>query len=551
MPLHGSMGADEQDRVLAPSRERKVILATNLAETSLTVDGVTDVLDSGLHKVLRFDPATGIDRLQLERISRDSADQRAGRAGRTGPGRVRRLWDPRDHLREHREPEIARVDLSGPVLDVLAWGGDPGTFEWFEAPPESRVAAAVDLLTALGAVADGRMTPLGETLRRLPLHPRLARVLLGAGGAPEAAAACAVLSEGWTRGGVATVATDSDVLLRADAIGDAPPGVRRAAAEIGGLAERVLGRATGRAPGERDERLRRALLAGFPDRVAKRRSPGSSRLLMASGGGAVLAAESGVRSGEWLVAVEVTAGGKGPTPDALVRVASRIEREWIEPSRSTIDHVLDATSGAVRAFERAWLGALVVSERPVGPDPEIAAGLLADAVRTRGLDDEARAFLRRIRFAEIPWDEEAWIRRACMGRTTLEDVALSRAVPREVSAALDRLAPAVVALPRGRRGRLKYRDDGGVALPVRLQELFGLAETPRIGPRSEPVLLVLLSPGGRPVQTTRDLRSFWERVYPEVRKELRARYPKHDWPLDPRNATSGRPRRPGRTRPGG
>ena len=197
LPLHGTLSAEEQDLALAPSVERKVILATNVAETSLTVEGVTDVIDSGQHKVLRYDAARGLDRLELERIPADSAEQRAGRAGRTGPGRVVRLWDERDRLRPRREPEIERVDLAGPLLEVLAWGGDVAGFEWFEAPPADGVAAAMALLERLGAVSGGRLTPEGEAMHRLPLHPRLARVLLSAGGGARAAAVCAVLGEGW------------------------------------------------------------------------------------------------------------------------------------------------------------------------------------------------------------------------------------------------------------------------------------------------------------------------------------------------------------------
>ena len=544
LPLHGSLDAGDQDRALAPSAERKVILATNLAETSLTVDGVTDVVDSGLHKVLRFDPASGLDRLEVERIARDSAEQRAGRAGRTGPGRALRLWDSRDHLRDHREPEIERIDLAAPVLDVLAWGGDPLRFEWFEAPPRDRLAAAMALLAALGAVADGKITRLGQTLRRFPLHPRLARVLVGASGVPEAAAVCAVLSEAWTSRGDALVATDSDVLVRADAIREAPPSVRAAASELASIAARLLDsdRSTPSGNPASDVVLRRALFAGFPDRVAKRREAGAPGFLLANGRGATLARESGVREAEWIVAVDVTDRGGGLRSEALVRAASRIEREWLEPNRRTVDHALDAESGSVRAVERTWYGALVLAERRVPPEPEESARLLADALLARGLDERSRMLARRIRFAELPWDDEAWVRRGCHGRSALDDVDLPAAVPRETMRAIERLAPELVALPGGRRVRVEYRDDGVAALPVRLQDLFGCVDTPRIGPRGEPALLVLLAPNGRPVQTTRDLRGFWERVYPEVRRELRGRYPKHAWPDDPLTAVAPRSR---------
>ncbi|HEX7193115.1 MAG TPA: helicase-related protein, partial [Thermoanaerobaculia bacterium] len=196
LPLHGQLDVDEQERALAPASRRKIILATNVAETSLTVEGVTDVIDTGVHKILRFDPETGVDHLVTERISLDSADQRAGRAGRTAPGRAIRLWDARDILRPHREPEIRRVDLASPVLDLIAWGGDPRTFDWFEVPPADRLDAAIDLLTQLGAIETMKLTKLGDEIRRYPLHPRLARLILAANGDEQAIAIAAALSEG-------------------------------------------------------------------------------------------------------------------------------------------------------------------------------------------------------------------------------------------------------------------------------------------------------------------------------------------------------------------
>ncbi len=266
LPLHGTLTSEEQDAALGPSAERKVILATNVAETSLTVEGVTDVIDTGQHKVLRYDPSRGLDRLELERIPADSAEQRAGRAGRTGPGRVLRLWDERDILRPRREPEIERVDLASPVLEVLAWGGDPRSFEWFETPPAEALAAAVTLLERLDACKDGRLTEDGAAMHRLPVHPRLARVLLSAGGGPRAAAAGAVVAEGWrplVKGDTPT--TDSDVLSAADRIREAPQAVRSAARELESLVPASAPSGGG------DERLLRALAAGYPDRVARRR----------------------------------------------------------------------------------------------------------------------------------------------------------------------------------------------------------------------------------------------------------------------------------------
>jgi HrpA-like RNA helicase len=409
LPLHGSLDVDAQERALAPSPKRKVILATNIAETSLTVDGVTTVIDSGLHKVLRFDPSTAIDHLVTERISADSAAQRAGRAGRTQPGRTVRLWDERDILRPHREPEIRRVDLAPPVLDILSWGGDPKTFAWYERPPEERIDAAVELLRALGP------------LPHLPLHPRLARILIDAHGADEAIEICAP--------------DDRQELV---------PIVRRL---LGAKYRKHVDDAT----------LRRALLAGYPDRVAMRREPKSPRLLLSSGTGATLAREADDGAGEFLVVLEITGD--------LVRAARPIEREWLEPTaRETVQD-------GVRIVERAMYGAIVLHEQ------------------------------------------------------TVARVALPKPVPKPPP------GPSTLALPSGRSAKLDYRDDGSIVASVKLQELFGLADTPRIG--STPVTFELLSPAGRPVQVTRDLRSFWNGAYQEVRKELRARYPRHPWPEDP------------------
>jgi len=552
LPLHGTLPAEEQDLALAPSAERKVILATNVAETSLTVEGVAFVIDSGQHKVLRYDASRGLDRLELERIPADSAEQRAGRAGRTGPGRVVRLWDERDRLRPRREPEIERVDLARPLLDVLAWGGDPAAFEWFEAPPAERLEAAMGLLRRLGAVLESRLTADGEAMHRLPVHPRLARVLLAAGGGERAAAACAVLGEGWRPlAGPDPPTTDSDVLSAADRLREAPPGVRAAARELerlvpsrsaparaGAEGSAMLADSTGPvqqgALGMADERLLRALLAGFPDRVARRREPGSSRLVLSSGVGALLGRESGVRNAELVVALEVAGGAAGVAAEPIVRVASRVERAWIEGVRTGVVHRFDEVAGSVRAFAQDWYDRLVLGERAVAPDSEAAALVLAEALERRGLGAAAGRLERRLRVAGLDADLRGAVLAACRGRTSLPSLAEpGRWLDAGTRARLERLAPERLDLPSGRTAALDYREDGSVVVAAKLQELFGLAETPRIGPARVPVVFELLAPNGRPVQTTRDLRSFWERTYPEVRKELRGRYPRHPWPEDP------------------
>jgi ATP-dependent helicase HrpB len=264
---------------------------------------------------------------------------------------------------------------------------------------------------------------------------------------------------------------------------------------------------------------------------------------LSSGAGAVIAPESGVHDGEFVIALDVSraparrAGPLDLANVARIRMASRVEREWLTPTGSEVVHRFDKHSGTVKAAMLERYDELVLTERPTAVDPEIAAGLLAEAWLARGPRDQDARLLRRLRFAGQSLELDALVRVAAYGARSLDQVELARVLPPDALRALDRDAPATLAVPSGRHHRLEYNDDGTVAASVKLQELFGLAETPRIGPRREPVVLSLLAPNGRPVQVTRDLRSFWDRTYPEVRKELRGRYPKHPWPEDPWNAT--------------
>jgi ATP-dependent helicase HrpB len=539
VPLYGSLDGDAQDRVLRESERRRVIVATNIAETSVTVPGVTAVVDTGLQKVARYDADRGVDSLEVERITQDAADQRAGRAGRLAPGFVLRLWDPRDRLRPHREPEIRRVDLAAAAADVIAWGGDPRRLDWIEPPRADALDAALTLLVRLGLVANGRLTKLGEQVRRLPLHPRLARMLVAGGASREIVRAAALLSERHYLPALqsATSSTSSDLLSALDAWTLAPPHVHRAAEEIGRQAAASGFQPHGRAD---DEAFRRAVLAGYPDRVAQRRAPNAISVHLASGAGAVMSPKSGVRDGEFLVALDVNTSAAS---DALVRMASRVEREWLEPTASEVVHRFDTDSGTVRAVRVDRYDALVLAEHPATIDPAAAARLLAGAWLERGPLEQDRQLLCRLRFAGADVDVERLIHSAASGARRLADISLADALPRDVRAALDRGAPETLTVPSGRVVRLEYGNDGSVSAAVKLQELFGLAETPRVGPRGEPVRLSLLAPNGRPVQVTRDLRSFWDRTYPEVRKELRGRYPRHPWPDDPWTAIpSGRAR---------
>jgi ATP-dependent helicase HrpB len=536
-PLHGSLPPEAQERALAPSGRRKVILATNIAETSLTIEGVTAVIDSGLHKTLRLDSGLGFDRLETERISCDSADQRAGRAGRTGPGRALRLWDERDQLRPHREPEIHRVDLAAPLLDVLAWGEDPREFRWFDPPAPDRMEASLDLLRRLGALTEDRPTRLGRAMRRLPLHPRLARVVLGARGSREAAAACAALSEGWFPDH-GSESTDCDLLPIADRIKTAPPRVRRAAAEIEQRARQAVARIDDDALPERERHsICAAVFAGYPDRLARRRTPGGTKLQLASGLGAELSRESGVRDPELLVAVELRASKRGSNRDALVRVASKVDPGWIAPTHSETVHEIDPKSGKVRAHQRRLYERMELDRRQVEADPERAACMLCNAMLEKGLGAETESNLLRLRFADLAFDLEARLLKTCRGQSGWFRFDPIATLTWDERQQLKRRAPAFLEVPSGSKVRLNYIGPREVHADVKLQEMFGLAETPRVGHPAVPVTLRLLAPNGRPVQTTQDLRSFWDTTYAEVRRQLRGRYPKHSWPEDPWSAT--------------
>jgi len=311
-------------------------------------------------------------------------------------------------------------------------------------------------------------------------------------------------------------ATTSDLL----AVGDmADRGLRPSASS--GRPEPVEGRIA-------ESDFRRAIFSGFPDRVAKRRERGSPSVLLSSGTGATVGRESGVHDAAFLVAIDVTNG--------IIRIASAVDREWLQPTSTESVHRFDAATGTVKAAIVKKYDAIVLSEHPIAPDPANAAALLADAWLARGPGADDERLLRRLRFADLDVDVAGLVRAASHGRRSLADVDLASALPATVRRDVDRGAPESIEVPSGRRMLLDYGEDGSVSAAVKLQELFGLAETPRIGPRREPVLFALLAPNGRPVQMTRDLRSFWDRTYPEVKKELRGRYPKHPWPDDPWNA---------------
>ncbi|MBM4282206.1 MAG: ATP-dependent helicase HrpB [Deltaproteobacteria bacterium] len=582
VPLSGQLSAAEQDRALLAGPRRRVVLATNVAETSLTLEGVTAVVDSGLMKSARWDPRSDRERLELGRISRASAEQRAGRAGRTRPGRALRLWTEAEHagLSPNHAPEIHRVELSRVLLDVaLFTQSDPRRFAWFEAPPAAHVHHALRLLQLLGALDDaGRPTPRGRALARLPVSPRAAAVLLDAAAkdvVEDASVAMALLEDDRAlqqlqpRG--TTTATDSDlqVLLGRAHDDRRLREVHQSARELARLLDEVDVSAPTR--GAVDEpparRLTRALLAGFPDRVCRRRRAGEPDAVMVGGRGVRLGPDSGVVAAPLFLALSLEGTGAA----SLVRVAEAVDeallRDVFPGALVTRDEaVFDDDRGAFAGVRRTRFADLVLVEKPgvAVDDAALAAGLAEHCARqfTRVFrpDDAALRLRERLLFAarfvpEEPWpavDDDALCARlpelcaelVARGRRRVEDVTaldwhavLDGQLTWAQRQLLDEEVPARLAVPTGNRLAVDYApalaEQGGPVLAVRLQECFGWTTTPTVARSRVPVVLHLLSPGYKPVQVTRDLHSFWRSGYPEVKKELKARYPKHAWPDDP------------------
>ena len=594
--LYGDLPADEQDAVLRRSDRRKVVLATNVAETSVTIDGVTAVVDSGLARILRFDPGVGLDRLELVHVSRASADQRAGRAGRTAPGVCLRLWTERVQrsLDDAEEAEIRRVDLAGPVLQLLCFGErDPAAFPWFESPSSAALEAALDVLRRLGAMDARGVTDVGRAMSRLPAHPRLARLLVeghARGCAASASLVAAMLQERdpFLRGdGRRARISDSDVVDRVVAlekferdgasstpIGPLNTSAARFTSRVADSLYRDLERALGpqaKRTTSPEEALMRALFAAYADRLAARRSHADRRGVMIGGRGVRLAEESGVLDHDLFVCVDMDAGRRGERAEALVRQASAVERAWIDPARlRTETHVeFDRERARVVASKRTLFEDLVLEEvQGALPSEEEVAQVLAlaaaeDPDRALPLQhEETIAFLTRLRSLrawmpelELPAFEIAEIApmlsEFCWGARSFDDLKKkdlagflrSKLDPKQASA-LDREAPERLQVPSGSWIRLQYEPGRPPVLAAHIQELFGLAETPRIARGRIPVLLHLLAPNYRPQQVTDDLHSFWNHAYFEIRKDLKRRYPKHSWPEDPWNAEPQR--RPGR-----
>lgn len=605
LPLHGSLPAEEQTRALRPADRRKIVLATNIAETSLTIEGVDTVIDSGLARVAGYDPQRGLDRLELKRISKASATQRAGRAGRTRPGRCIRLWSQRDEqvMADFDLPEVRRVDLCGTVLALHAWGkNDVRTFGWYEPPPEETLVAAERLLEMLGALERGAITPVGRQLVSLPVHPRLGRLLLAAaeeGLLAEGAAIAALLSEkdivrpdfqsdprhrGPATQGPSDLLIRLELLDRAQGTKDARnPGADAidtiAARHVGRIRDELLrlGRRLGHKPAHaRDEqKLLKLALYAYPDRVVRRREKDPSAGVMVGGVGVRLAPESVVRHAEFYLALDARRDERSSAREAGVRIASAIEPQWLEelfPAQIRRERkvVYDEARDRVVAHGTVHYRDLLLREDRDAPvDPAQAAIVLAEAARPHaseifGSDEAASEWLARLtllrkHMPEHPWpvmDEQEMaevLASAAQGRRSLAELRrapLGQLLGGRLQYPLDRLldqhAPESIDVPSGSRIRLSYTKGERPVLAVRLQEIFGWTDTPRVAGGRVPVVLHLLAPNFRPVQITDDLRSFWSTTYFQVRKDLRVRYPKHSWPEDPLSARAeakGRPRR--------
>lgn len=587
--LYGDLPAEQQDAVLGPSARRKVVLATNVAQTSVTIDGVTAVVDSGLARVLRYDAAIGLDRLELERISRASADQRAGRAGRTAPGVCWRLWSEAEQrsLDEDDEPEVRRVDLAGAALQLHSWGeSDLARFAWYERPADSALARARALLERLGAVdARGATTAMGQRMASMPTHPRLARLLLAGEEfecAERAAFAAALLSErdpflrSRERRGARHV-SDSDLFDRVRALEEFED-YGTLSSEVGEL-ERNAARAVLRAKEQlvrmvrSDARpqgaaaLARAVLAAYPDRLARRRAPGERRGVMVGGRGVALAEESAVADAELFVCLDLDAGKRGERAEAQVRSASAVQREWLprEGLATKVEVSFDERTERVVALRRTLFDDLALDEVQAAlPSDGEPARVLAEAATKRFErvwpkdDKDLERFVARVRCLaqwmpdlELPSFDEAALAAVlpelCEGRRSFEELrrapwldALRARLSYAQLQTLEREAPDRLAAPSGSQIRIEYEPGKAPVLAARIQELFGLAETPRIAGGRVGVLMHLLAPNHRPQQITEDLRSFWNNTYPQVKKELSRRYPRHSWPDDPWSATPQR-----------
>lgn len=540
--LYGDLAPSEQDRALEPSAQRKVILSTNIAESSVTIDGVRIVIDSGLARIAADSPWTGLPSLEVGRVSKASATQRAGRAGRTASGHVIRLYTAEDFHRraDHDDPEIVRRELSQMCLQLESMGiHDPTDLEWLTPPPPASLQASEELLDRLKARGDS-----AAKLARMPLHPRLGRLVVDsdqAGAGEMGCRAAALLSSGQrVRTSNLFVALDEEMDYRTRAIYDQ---LRRYVSK--------------RKPVHDDSALAKAVLAAFPDRVGRRRPNGV--VLLSNGGSAMMPGnpvQSGAQSGEFLVAIDIEESRERSAP--LLRLACPIEPEWLIDLFA--DRVQDRRgvewnrqSERVESVSALAYDQLVIEETRGGEvDDEAAAKLLAERAMEAGLarfvnPEELDAFLARVEFAAehssleplSENDVKAAFESICSGLRSFADLeraasALLPALERlRNSQLLDQIAPSRLRLNAGRNTKVNYERGKPPWVASRLQDFFGMTESPRVANGKVPLVVHLLAPNQRPVQTTTDLAGFWQRLYPQLRKELGRRYPRHAWPEKP------------------
>ncbi|WP_404438070.1 ATP-dependent helicase HrpB [Stutzerimonas chloritidismutans] len=577
-PLHGELDLMAQRAAIepAPAGKRKVVLATNIAETSLTIEGVRVVVDAGLARVPRFDPGSGMTRLETRRISRASATQRAGRAGRLEPGACYRLCSEDQHaqLAAYGEAEILQADLAGVALQLARWGVEPDELAWLDVPPAAAYRQAQDLLERLGALGRNarggwQLTAHGLAMAELPAHPRIAHMLLrgqALGLAPLAADLAALLVErDIQRGGGTDISTRLGLLDGSAGRHGGAQRVRQLARQFRGL----LRGSSGVAPVDAsDHRWVGALLAfAYPDRIARQRREAGGEYRLANGRAAVFGEPDALMKESWLVIAEL-GSRQGQREERIYRAAALdpalFDEVLSEQVRQRDELEWDEREGVLRAERQRRVGELILSREPLpGLDDEARGRALLGLVRRKGLEllpwtPELRQWQARIRLlrqidvsagADSEWPDvsddallarlEEWLlpylgkvsRLAHFAQLDLKAM-LGTLLPWPLSQRLDELAPVAIAVPSGSRVRLDYSESPPV-LAVRVQELFGLADTPRLAGGRQPVKLHLLSPARRPVQVTQDLASFWANTYAEVKKDLKGRYPKHYWPDDP------------------
>jgi ATP-dependent helicase HrpB len=575
LPLHGELSIEHQSQALQPDPHgrRRVVLATNVAESSVTLPGVRVVIDSGLAREPRYDPNSGFARLETVNISQASADQRAGRAGRVADGWAYRLWPQSQRLEPQRRPEIAQVELAALALELAAWGS--ADLRFVDPPPPGALSAARDLLQRLGALSESHtITALGKRMLALGTHPRLAAMLLCAQGEEDRALACdlAALIEArdpLRSGGDALAARWR--ALAAFRQGRASADAHRSALAVIDAAAKQWRRrlrADGTPPREIEaHRLGDLLTHAFPDRIARQHASDPRRYQLANGRMARLFDDSALFGEPWLVASELRFEAK----DALLLRAAPVDETYLRAAfgaRFVSEDAVrwDPDRRALSAQRETRFDRIVLESKPAGRvDPQRAAAALTDAVRDLGLaalpwSESLRQWCERVRCLREWMPELAlpdlsdqalldtsndWLQPAFAGKTRLDALGedeLAEALKSRLDWAqrqrIDPLAPTRIAVPSGMERRIDYAHGQAPVLAVKLQELFGLADTPRIADGRIALTLHLLSPGGKPLQITQDLRGFWERTYPEVKKEMKGRYPRHPWPDDPWSATA-------------